>query len=171
MLSLPKAQVLRMHTILQIWQIKSESIYEDYSYEISACMKGTTLTILQVLTSINYWKAWFLTLCSSIHTRNKQQSLLKKSCRASHAPLGTYCIVQCCPAGCIHDHMYHTPFLIVSTEHSWVLHIDYSLVLSRSLCRNTQPCYHHHLLSIYHHSGMGWVYRDLLSVLVVDKKA
>ena len=65
--------------------------------------------------------------------------------------------------------MHHTPLLIVNTEHSWVLHTVYIQVLSRSLHRHTQPCYHHHLLSIYHHSGMGWAYRDLLSVLVGKK--
>ena len=54
------------------------------SYEISAHVKGTTLPILvRVLASINYWKVWFLTLCSSLHTRNKQQKFAqgKLSCK------------------------------------------------------------------------------------------
>ena len=77
-LSLPKAQVLRLHTTLQIWQTKSESI-RRLSYEISVRVKGTTLPILvRVLTSIDYWKAWFLTLCSSLHTRNKQQKFAQE---------------------------------------------------------------------------------------------
>ena len=56
---------------------------------------STTLPILvRVLKSIDYWKAWFLTLCLNLHTRtstrNKQQKLLKKSCRVNHAPVQTW---------------------------------------------------------------------------------
>ena len=55
-------------------------------------MKGTTLPILVwVLASINYWKVWFLTLCSSIHTRNKQQKFAQE--KLSHKP---------CPFGCLY---------------------------------------------------------------------
>ena len=79
-----KSTVLIMHTTLQIWQIKSEVYTKTISYEISACVKSTTLPILvRVLASINYWKVWFLTLCSSLHTRNKQQKFAqgKLSCK------------------------------------------------------------------------------------------
>ena len=40
--------------------------------------------------------------------------------------LTTYHIVQCYPVEYIHDHKYHTPLLIVNTEHSWILHTEYS---------------------------------------------
>ena len=63
------------------------------SYKISACMKGTTLPILvRVLTSIDYWKAWFLTLCSSLHTRtstrNKQQKFAQEKLLRKPHPFG-----------------------------------------------------------------------------------
>ena len=63
------------------------------SYEISARVKGTTLPILvPVLTSIDYRKAWFLTLCSSLHTRtstrNKQQKLAQEKLLHKPRPFG-----------------------------------------------------------------------------------
>ena len=63
------------------------------SYEISARVKGTTLPILvRVLTSIDYWKAWFLTLCSSLHmrmsTRNKQQKFAQEKLLHKPRPFG-----------------------------------------------------------------------------------
>ena len=99
-----------MHTALQIWQTKSESIWR-LSYEISARMKGTTLPILvQVLTSIDYWKAWFLTLCSSLHMRNKQQKLVQEKLLHKPGPfeLSVSCnlklnkVVHMLKQGCAH---------------------------------------------------------------------
>ena len=62
------------------------------SYEISACVKGTCTTLpilVWVQTSIDYWKAWFLTLCSREWAQEtSSKSLLKKICHVDHAPLG-----------------------------------------------------------------------------------
>ena len=63
------------------------------SYEISVRVKGTTLPILvRVLKSIDYWKAWFLTLCSSLHTRtsmrNKQQKFAQEKLSCKPRPFG-----------------------------------------------------------------------------------
>ena len=42
-------------------------------------MKCTSLPILvRVLTSIDYWKAWFFMLCLSLHARNKQQKFAQE---------------------------------------------------------------------------------------------
>ena len=55
-----KIQVLRMHTTLQISQQKLESIQRLYHTRFLHARKCKFVPILfRVLTSIDYWKAWF----------------------------------------------------------------------------------------------------------------
>ena len=74
-ISLPKEQVLRMHTALQISQQKLKSTRRLYILDLCVCERYNSADSSSGTYTYRLLKGiWFLMLCLSLHMRNKQQS-------------------------------------------------------------------------------------------------